>query len=58
VQPCAEPLTDSRLLMKSRQHLVKWADEKCIDLRQNYNNEAPRSAAQAGRYDHSKQYSA
>ena len=48
--------TDSRLLEKSRQHLVKLADENGIDLRQNYNREAPRLAAQAGRYAHAKQY--
>ena len=48
--------TDSRLLEKSRQHLVKLADENCIDLRQNYKREAPRLAAQAGRYAHAKQY--
>lgn len=33
--------TDSRLLEKSRQHLVKLTDENGIDLRQNYNREAP-----------------
>lgn len=48
--------TDSRLLEKSRQHLVKLADENGIELRQNYNREAPRLAAQAGRYAHAKQY--
>lgn len=48
--------TDSRLLEKSRQHLVKLADEHGIDLRQNYNRQAPRMAAQIGRYAHAKQY--
>ena len=48
--------TDSRLLEKSRQHLVKLANEHQIDLRQNYNREAPRLAAQIGRYAHAKQY--
>ena len=48
--------TDSRLLEKSRQHLVKLADEHGIELRQNYNREAPRLAAQAGRYAHATQY--
>ena len=48
--------TDSRLLEKSRQHLVKLAEDNGIDLRQNYNREAPRLAAQAGRYAHAKQY--
>ncbi len=48
--------TDSRLLEKSRQHLVKLADENGMELRQNYNREAPRLAAQVGRYAHAKQY--
>jgi IS5 family transposase len=48
--------TDSRLLERSRQHLVKLADEHGIALRQNYNREAPRIAAQVGRYAHAKQY--
>jgi IS5 family transposase len=48
--------TDSRLLEKSRQHLVKLADVNGIDLRQNYNREATRLAAQAGRYAHAKNY--
>lgn len=48
--------TDSRLLEKSRQHLVRLADENGIALRQNYNREAPRLAAQVGRYAHAKQY--
>lgn len=48
--------TDSRLLEKSRQHLVKLAAEHGIPLRQNYNREAPRLAAQIGRYAHAKRY--
>jgi transposase, IS5 family len=48
--------TDSRLLEKSRQHLVKLAKDHDITLRQNYNREAPRLATQVGRYAHAKQY--
>jgi IS5 family transposase len=48
--------TDSRLLEKSRQHLVKLAQDHDIALRQNYNREAPRLATQVGRYAHAKQY--
>jgi IS5 family transposase len=48
--------TDSRLLEKSREHLVKLAAEHDIPLRQNYNREAPRLAAQAGRYAHARQF--
>ena len=48
--------TDSRLLEKSRQHLVRLAAEHGVPLRQNYNREAPRLAAQIGRYAHAKQY--
>jgi len=48
--------TDSRLLEKSRQHLVKLANDNGIELRQNYNREVPRLAAQVGRYAHAKQY--
>jgi len=46
--------TDSRLLDKSRQHLVKAAEDN--GLRQNYNRVAPRLAAQIGRYAHAKQF--
>ncbi len=48
--------TDSRLLERGRQHLVKLAGALGITLRQNYNREAPRLAAQVGRYAHAKQY--
>ena len=48
--------TDSRLLEKSRQHLVRLAQDNGIALRQNYNREAPRLATQIGCYAHAKQY--
>jgi len=48
--------TDSRLLEKSRQHLVRKAKEHGLPLRQNYNRVAPRLAAQIGRYAHAKQF--
>lgn len=48
--------TDSRLLEKSRQHLVKLSDEHHLALRHNYNRQAPRMAAQIGRYPNAKQY--
>lgn len=48
--------TDSRLLERGRQHLVKLARALGITLRQNYNRQAPRLAAQVGRYAHAKQY--
>jgi IS5 family transposase len=48
--------TDSRLLERSRQHLVRLADAHGIELRQNYNREAPRMALQIGRYAHAKQF--
>ncbi len=48
--------TDSRLLERSRQQLVKLAVEQGLSLRQNYNRQAPRLAAQVGRYAHAKQY--
>ena len=48
--------TDSRLLERARQHLVKLSAVLGIRLRQNYNREAPRLAALAGRYAHAKQY--
>ena len=48
--------TDSRLLERGRQHLVKLAGALGITLRQNYNREAPRLAVQVGRYVHAKQY--
>jgi IS5 family transposase len=48
--------TDSALLETARQHMVKLAGEHGIALRQNYNREAPRLAAQIGRYAHAKQF--
>ena len=48
--------TDSRLLEKSRQHLVRLAHQHHVELRQNYNRQAPRMAAQIGRYAHAKQF--
>ncbi|WP_295994068.1 IS5 family transposase [Rugamonas sp.] len=48
--------TDSKLLERARQHLVKLAAEAGLTLRQNYNREAPQLAVQVGRYAHAKQY--
>ena len=48
--------TDSRLLERCREHLVKAAARHGLRLRQNYNGEAPRLALQIGRYAHVKQY--
>lgn len=48
--------TDSRLLDKSRQHLVKAAEENGLRLRQNYNRVTPRLVAQIGRYAHARQF--
>lgn len=48
--------TDSRLLERGRQHLVKLATTLGIQLRQNYNREAPRLAIQVGRYAHARQF--
>ena len=48
--------TDSRLLERSRQHLVKAAEDHGLRLRQNYNRVAPHLAAQIGRYAHAKQF--
>lgn len=48
--------TDSRLLERARQHLVRVSGILGIKLRQNYNREAPRLAAQVARYAHAKQY--
>lgn len=41
--------TDSRLLERCREHLVKAAARHGLKLRQNYNREAPRLANQIGR---------
>jgi len=48
--------TDSTLLERGRQQLVKLAAEAGLMLRQNYNREAPRLAVQVGRYAHAKQF--
>lgn len=48
--------TDSRLIERGRQHLVKLADLLGLKLRQNYNRQAPRMAVQVGRYAHAKQF--
>lgn len=48
--------TDGQLLETGRQHLVRLAASLGIALRQNYNREAPRLAAQVARYAHAKQY--
>ncbi len=48
--------TDSRLLERCREHLVKTAARHGLKLRQNYNREAPHLALQIGRYAHAKQY--
>jgi IS5 family transposase len=48
--------TDSRLLERCREHLVKAAARNGLKLRQNYNREAPRLGLQIGRYAHAKQY--
>ena len=48
--------TDSRLLERGRQHLVKLATTLGIRLRQNYNRQALRWAVQIGRYAHAKQF--
>lgn len=48
--------TDSRLLERCREHLVKAAASHGLKLRQNYNREAPRLAGQISRYAHAKQY--
>ncbi|MFP3435965.1 IS5/IS1182 family transposase, partial [Paraburkholderia sp. SIMBA_061] len=48
--------TDSRLLERCREHLVKAAARHGLKLRQNYNREAPRLELQIGRYAHAKQY--
>lgn len=48
--------TDSALLEKSRQHLVRLADEHHLQLRQNYNRQAPRMAVQIGHYAHARQF--
>lgn len=47
--------TDSQLLNRVREHLVREAERLGIELRQNYNREAPELVKKAGRYAHAKQ---
>ena len=44
--------TDSKLLERARERLVKLANRHGLRLRQNYNRVAPRLAQQIGRYAH------
>lgn len=53
-QAIAHP-NDGRLLRKSRQYLVKLAQDNYTVLYQNYNSEALRFATQVGRYFYVKQ---
>jgi IS5 family transposase len=48
--------TDSKLLNKARENLVKIAKKHNIKLRQNYNRKAKTYALMAGRYAHAKQF--
>lgn len=48
--------TDSKLLNRGREHLVKLAAQAGLDLRQNYNRIAPRLSVKIARYAHAKQY--
>ena len=48
--------TDSKLLEKSREKLVKQSRMDGIALRQNYNRIGPRLAAQTARYAHARQF--
>jgi len=48
--------TDSRLLERSRRHMVKLAEDNGLMLRQNYKREAPRVAMEIGWYAHAKQF--
>jgi len=48
--------TDSQLLERCREHLVKAAHQHGIELRQNYNRQAPQLAMQVGRYAHARQF--
>lgn len=48
--------TDSKLLNKARENLVKLADKQGIKLRQNYNRKGPQFALMASRYAHAKQF--
>jgi len=48
--------TDSKLLNRSREHLVKLAKKQQITLRQSYQRKEPQVALMAGRYAHAKQF--
>lgn len=50
------PPADSRLLERSRVHLVNAAQECGLTLRQNYNREGPHLALQVGCYAHARQF--
>lgn len=47
--------TDSRLYERSRERLVKAAEERGIDLRQNYNRTAKHQLLMSHRYAHARQ---
>ena len=48
--------TDSKLLNRGREQLVKLAAEAGMTLRQNYNRVAPKLSGKIARYAHAKQY--
>jgi IS5 family transposase len=48
--------TDSKLLNRGREQLVKLVAEAGMTLRQNYNRVAPKLAGKIARYAHAKQY--
>ena len=48
--------TDSKLLNRSREHLVGLAKKEGICLRQSYQRKGPHAALKAGRYAHAKQF--
>ena len=57
VQPKAiTPPTDSKLLNRSREHLVGLAQKEGICLRQSYQRKGPQAVLKAGRYAHAKQF--
>ena len=48
--------TDSKLLNRSREHLVDLAQKEGIKLRQSYQRKGPQAVLKAGRYAHAKQF--
>ncbi|MCK5914420.1 MAG: IS5 family transposase, partial [Desulfuromusa sp.] len=48
--------TDSKLLNRSREHLVRLAKEQGVILRQSYQRKGPQAALKAGRYAHAQQF--